>query len=53
MLLNLHKKDWTSGLKLVNFDQHTIENQENIKVLIILIVLEDLWFFGIIYKVCK
>ena len=32
MLLNLHKKGWTTGLELKNFDQHATENQNTIKV---------------------
>lgn len=28
MLLNLHKKEWTSGLKLENFDEHDCKNNE-------------------------
>ena len=33
MLLNLHKKNWTDGLKLQNFDDHTKGNEEAIKAL--------------------
>ena len=33
MLLNLHKKNWTDGLKLVNFDDHTKSNEEAVKVI--------------------
>ncbi|KAI8915896.1 JAB1/Mov34/MPN/PAD-1 ubiquitin protease-domain-containing protein [Gorgonomyces haynaldii] len=31
MLLNLHKKTWTSGLKLQDFDQHSSLNQEMVE----------------------
>lgn len=31
MLLNLHKKNWTHGLTLKNFDEHTEENEEMMK----------------------
>jgi len=31
MLLNLHKKNWTHGLTLKNYDEHTEENEEMMK----------------------
>ncbi|KAI8620586.1 JAB1/Mov34/MPN/PAD-1 ubiquitin protease-domain-containing protein [Chytriomyces sp. MP71] len=31
MLLNLHKKDWTKGLTLTNFDEHSCSNEESVK----------------------
>merc|ERR1711976_1008737 len=31
MLLNLHRENWSDGLKLVDFDQHETENEETIK----------------------
>ncbi|KAG2223675.1 hypothetical protein INT45_007253 [Circinella minor] len=31
MLLNLHKKDWTHGLTLENFTEHTEENELSVK----------------------
>ncbi|ODQ48479.1 hypothetical protein PICMEDRAFT_70112 [Pichia membranifaciens NRRL Y-2026] len=34
MLLNLHKKEWTSGLKLKNYDDQDCENLEGSKKLI-------------------
>lgn len=34
MLLNLHKKEWTSGLKLDNFDDHDCKNSEGSQKLI-------------------
>jgi len=33
MLLNLHKKNWTHGLTLKNYDEHTEENEEMMKVI--------------------
>jgi 26S proteasome regulatory subunit N11 len=32
MLLNLHKKTWTSGLKLENFEEHSKQNEVAVKV---------------------
>jgi 26S proteasome regulatory subunit N11 len=32
MLLNLHKKTWTDGLKLQDFEQHAKENEDLVKV---------------------
>lgn len=32
MLLNLHKKNWTSGLTLTNFHEHTEDNEKAVKV---------------------
>lgn len=32
MLLNLHKKNWTHGLTLKNYDEHTEENEQMMKV---------------------
>lgn len=32
MLLNLHKKTWTSGLKLENFEEHSKQNEDAVKV---------------------
>jgi 26S proteasome regulatory subunit N11 len=32
MLLNLHKKNWTHGLTLPNFTEHTEINEKNVKV---------------------
>eukprot|EP00833_Pecoramyces_ruminatium_P011878 jgi/Orpsp1_1/1185910/evm.model.c7180000095982.1 len=31
MLLNLHKKNWTHGLTLKNYDEHTEENEQMMK----------------------
>nr|CAG8480079.1 14721_t:CDS:2 [Entrophospora candida] len=31
MLLNLHKKNWTHGLRLTNFTDHTELNEKNVK----------------------
>ncbi|KAG0375096.1 MAG: 26S proteasome non-ATPase regulatory subunit 14 [Linnemannia gamsii] len=31
MLLNLHKKNWTSGLTLTNFHEHTEDNEKAVK----------------------
>lgn len=31
MLLNLHKKNWTEGLKLQDFEDHARENEEMVK----------------------
>lgn len=33
MLLNLHKKTWTSGLKLENFETHQKSNEDAVKVI--------------------
>lgn len=33
MLLNLHKKNWTHGLTLANFSEHTEINEKSVKVL--------------------
>lgn len=32
MLLNLHKKDWTEGLKLQDWSEMKRDNEESIKV---------------------
>lgn len=32
MLLNLHKKNWTEGLKLQDWEQMKTSNEESIKV---------------------
>ena len=32
MLLNLHKKEWTNGLLLKDFKEHSNENEKTIKV---------------------
>lgn len=32
MLLNLHKKNWTEGLKLKDWDHMKVSNEESIKV---------------------
>jgi hypothetical protein len=32
MLLNLHKKNWTEGLKLKNWEEMKTSNEESIKV---------------------
>lgn len=32
MLMNLHKRNWTEGLKLRNFDVHKEANEKAIKV---------------------
>jgi 26S proteasome regulatory subunit N11 len=32
MLLNLHKKEWTNGLLLKDFKEHSDENEKTIKV---------------------
>ncbi|KAF9184147.1 multicatalytic endopeptidase [Haplosporangium sp. Z 767] len=34
MLLNLHKKNWTSGLTLTNFHEHTEENEKAVKTML-------------------
>ncbi|KAF9569124.1 multicatalytic endopeptidase [Mortierella antarctica] len=34
MLLNLHKKNWTSGLTLANFHEHTEENEKAVKTML-------------------
>lgn len=34
MLSNLHKKKWTEGLKLLNYDIHTQDNEKTIKQLL-------------------
>ncbi|KAF9977831.1 26S proteasome non-ATPase regulatory subunit 14 [Actinomortierella ambigua] len=34
MLLNLHKKNWTSGLTLANFHEHTEENEKAVKAML-------------------
>ncbi|KAJ3068904.1 multicatalytic endopeptidase [Podochytrium sp. JEL0797] len=36
MLLNLHKKDWTEGLTLTNFDEHSCGNEESVKKMLAL-----------------
>ncbi|KAI8830622.1 26S proteasome non-ATPase regulatory subunit 14 [Chytriomyces cf. hyalinus JEL632] len=36
MLLNLHKKDWTQGLTLKNFDEHSCSNEESVKKMLTL-----------------
>jgi 26S proteasome regulatory subunit N11 len=33
MLLNLHKKEWTNGLVLKDFKEHSGENEKTIKVI--------------------
>ena len=42
MLLNLHKKNWTSGLTLANFHEHTEENEKAVKVSKIRAILTQL-----------
>lgn len=32
MLMNLHKKGWTEGLKLTDFEKHHEGNEESVKV---------------------
>jgi hypothetical protein len=32
MLMNLHKKGWTEGLKLTDFEKHKEGNEESVKV---------------------
>jgi 26S proteasome regulatory subunit N11 len=32
MLMNLHKKDWTHGLRLADAPQHASENEATLKV---------------------
>jgi hypothetical protein len=32
-LLNLHKKEWTNGLVLKDFKEHSGENEKTIKVI--------------------
>ena len=32
MLMNLHKKSWTEGLKTVRYEDHTTSNEKTIKV---------------------
>ena len=32
MLMNLHKKNWTAGLKLDDFELHSKENDSTVKV---------------------
>lgn len=46
MLLNLHKKTWSDGLKLANFQDHTEENAKSVKVSILnnFIILINLQF---------
>ncbi|KAG0059442.1 26S proteasome non-ATPase regulatory subunit 14 [Linnemannia elongata AG-77] len=34
MLLNLHKKNWTSGLTLTNFHEHTEDNEKAVKTML-------------------
>jgi 26S proteasome regulatory subunit N11 len=34
MLLNLHKKTWSDGLKLENFQDHSEENAKSIKAML-------------------
>ncbi|KAG0293792.1 multicatalytic endopeptidase [Linnemannia gamsii] len=34
MLLNLHKKNWTSGLTLANFHEHTEDNEKAVKTML-------------------
>ncbi|KAI8353588.1 26S proteasome non-ATPase regulatory subunit 14 [Mortierella sp. GBAus27b] len=34
MLLNLHKRNWTSGLTLTNFHEHTEENEKSVKAML-------------------
>ncbi|KAF9931231.1 multicatalytic endopeptidase [Linnemannia zychae] len=36
MLLNLHKKNWTSGLTLCNFHEHTEDNEKAVKTMLTL-----------------
>ncbi|KAI9366715.1 26S proteasome non-ATPase regulatory subunit 14 [Zopfochytrium polystomum] len=36
MLLNLHKKSWTQGLTLKNFDDHFASNEESVKKMLTL-----------------
>ncbi|KAJ3410908.1 26S proteasome non-ATPase regulatory subunit 14 [Chytridiales sp. JEL 0842] len=36
MLLNLHKKNWTKGLKLHNFEDHATSNEEAVKKMVTL-----------------
>ncbi|KAG0343715.1 26S proteasome non-ATPase regulatory subunit 14 [Podila humilis] len=36
MLLNLHKKNWTSGLTLTNFHEHTEDNEKAVKTMLTL-----------------
>ncbi|KAG9301510.1 hypothetical protein G9A89_008362 [Geosiphon pyriformis] len=36
MLLNLHKKNWTSGLTLTNFSEHTELNEKSVKAMLAL-----------------
>jgi 26S proteasome regulatory subunit N11 len=35
MLMNLHKRNWTEGLKLRNFEVHKQENEKAVKVSLI------------------
>lgn len=39
MLLNLHKKDWTEGLRLKDFELHKQSNEKTVKVCIFLLTL--------------
>lgn len=32
MLLNLHKQNWTDGLLLKDFEEHSKQNEESVKV---------------------
>jgi hypothetical protein len=34
MLLNLHKKTWTTGLKVAKFDEHAAENEKTVENLL-------------------
>jgi hypothetical protein len=42
MLMNLHKKGWTEGLKLTDFEKHHEGNEESVKVSP-RIINSDLW----------
>jgi 26S proteasome regulatory subunit N11 len=36
MLMNLHKKGWTEGLKLTDFEKHKEGNEESVKVCLLM-----------------
>jgi 26S proteasome regulatory subunit N11 len=41
MLLNLHKKNWTHGLTLTNFSEHTEINEKSVSVCVLRLMAKD------------
>ena len=48
MLLNLHKQNWTDGLLLKDFEEHSKTNEESVKVLLWLFKLR---LYAIVLKI--